>query len=173
MAEEKIKQAEEKVKPAEEKLKQIVRISNTDLNGNKAVLIGLTKIKGIGIIFSNAVCKVAKVPRAKKVGALETKEIEALNSVLADPAKHGVPSWMFNRKYDIETGETKHLIMGDLTFVNQQDVRRMQKIRSYKGVRHAAGLTVRGQRTKSNSRKNKGKAMGVKRSKAAGPTGKA
>ncbi len=157
---------------ADEKIKQIVRIANTDLNGSKAILIGLTKIKGIGIVFSNAICKVAKVPRAKKVGLLETKEIEAINSVLADPVKHNIPSWMFNRKYDIESGETKHLITGDLTFAVQQDIRRMQKIRSYKGVRHAVGLTVRGQRTKSNSRKNKGKAMGVKRNKNASSGGK-
>lgn len=148
---------------AEEKVKEIVRIVNTDLKGNKAILIGLTKIKGVGIVFSNAVCKVAKVSRAKKTGLLEPKEIEALNDVLMNPSKHGIPGWMFNRKFDIETGETKHLITSDLTFTQQQDIRRMQKIRSYKGVRHAVGLTVRGQRTKSNSRKNKGKAMGVKR----------
>ena len=55
--------------------------------------------------------------------------------------------------------------MGDLIFSKQQDVRRLQKIKSYRGLRHAANLPLRGQRTKSNFRRNKGKAVGVKRKK--------
>ena len=51
--------------------------------------------------------------------------------------------------------------------VKQVNVRRMRKIKSYKGVRHSSGLHVRGQRTKSNFRKSKGKVMGVKRKSGA------
>ncbi|MCM2325167.1 MAG: 30S ribosomal protein S13 [Candidatus Woesearchaeota archaeon] len=151
----------------EEKAKHIVRIANTDVTGSKSILIAMTKIKGIGFIFSNAVCKAAHVNKFKKAGLLDLTEVDRIQEVIANPGKYNIPSWMFNRKYDIEAGETKHIISGDLTFAVSQDIRRMQKIRSYKGVRHNVGLTVRGQRTKSNFRRNKGKAVGVKKKKDA------
>jgi small subunit ribosomal protein S13 len=48
-------------------------------------------------------------------------------------------------------------------FTKDNDIKLMRKIKSYKGTRHSAGQPVRGQRTKSNFRKSKGKVMGVKR----------
>ena len=149
----------------EQKVKHIVRIANTDVSGQKAIVIALTKIRGIGYVFANTACKLAHVDKTKKAGLLEPGEVEKLTEVIQDPAKFNVPSWLFNRRKDYETGEDKHIIMGDLIFTNQQDVRRLQKIKSYKGLRHASGLPLRGQRTKSNFRRNKGKAVGVKRKK--------
>ena len=57
------------------------------------------------------------------------------------------------------------MITNELIFSKEQDIKFLRRIRCYKGVRHALGLPVRGQRTRSNFRKNKGKAMGVKRAK--------
>jgi len=64
---------------------------------------------------------------------------------------------MLNRRKDLETGEDKHIIMGDITYTLENDKKREMKLRSYKGIRYPARLTVRGQRTKSNFRLNKGK----------------
>jgi len=59
-----------------------------------------------------------------------------------------------NRRKDRETGEHKHLLSSDLDLTKQFDIRAMRKIKSYKGVRHAAGSKkVRGQSTKSTGRK--------------------
>ena len=60
---------------ADEKIRHIVRIANSDLKGEKPVVIGLTKIKGIGFMFSNVVCKIAQVDLRKKVGFLNENEI--------------------------------------------------------------------------------------------------
>ena len=70
---------------------------------------------------------------------------------------------MLNRRKDIETGEDKHLLGSDLKLRKEFDLKRMKNIRSYKGVRHALGLPVRGQSTRSHF--HKGKSLGVKKPK--------
>jgi small subunit ribosomal protein S13 len=64
-----------------------------------------------------------------------------------------------------------HIITTDLAFIKDNDIKMMKKIRCYRGVRHIRGLPVRGQNTRSKFRKNKGKAMGVKR-RAGAKTGR-
>ena len=54
-----------------------------------------------------------------------------------------------------------------MSFTQDNDIKMLKKIKSYKGIRHSLGLPVRGQRTRSNFRKNKGKVMGVKRKEGA------
>ncbi|MBI3027872.1 30S ribosomal protein S13 [Candidatus Woesearchaeota archaeon] len=151
--------------PEEQKqeLKYFVRIANTDLDGNKLLHNALTKIKGISFMFSNAICNVAKIQKAKKTGYLTEEEAAKIDDIIKEPAKFGIPSWFFNRKKDPEDGADKHLIGSALTFTQDNDIKMMKKIKSYKGVRHSLGLPVRGQRTRSNFRKNKGKVLGVKR----------
>ena len=85
--------------------KHIVRIVNIDIPGGKPVSISLTKIKGVGTNFARVLCKLAGIDAYKKTGYLEDKEIEKLNEVAKEPAKSGVPSWMFNRKKDYERSE--------------------------------------------------------------------
>jgi len=136
--------------------RHLVRIANTDLKGEKTVLYALRKIKGIGIMFANMICLNAKVERTKKAGDLTDAEIKALEKEILNP---NAPSWLLNRRKDQETGEDKHIIGSDLIFAVDGDVKAMMKIKSYKGVRHMSKLPVRGQRTKSNFRRNKGKAV--------------
>ena len=148
--------------------KHIVRIANTDLVGEKPIGHALTKIKGVGAMYSNMVCKMAAIDPFKKTGDLLDAEAKKLDEVIKNPSKFAAPKWMLNRRRDPETGEDKHVIMGDLDFSRDQDIKLMKKVRSYKGVRHSLGQTVRGQRTKSNFRKNKGKvSLGVIRKKVA------
>ena len=66
-----------------------------------------------------------------------------------------------NRRKDIESGETKHLIGSELELQKEFDIKRLKKIRSYRGLRHALGQPVRGQRTRSHFRAKKRKAVGV------------
>ena len=66
-----------------------------------------------------------------------------------------------------------NFLQDDLSFAEENDIKMMKKIRSYRGVRHGMGLPVRGQRTKSNFRKNKGKvSLGVIKKKEAPKSGK-
>ena len=64
--------------------------------------------------------------------------------------------------------QQKKIVNAINSFAEETDIKRMKKTRSYRGVRHGMGLPVRGQRTKSNFRKNKGKAsLGVAKKAAA------
>ncbi len=147
-----------------QQLKYLVRIANTDLTGSKPIGYALLNIRGVGFAYANMACTLTEINPMKKTGALSDKEVSALESVITNPTKYNVPTWMFNRQKDLETGDDMHLIGPTIKFVQDNDVRLMKKIRCYKGMRHAAGLPVRGQRTRSNFRKNKGKTVGVMKS---------
>ena len=68
---------------------------------------------------------------------------------------------MLNRRKDITTGEDLHLLGSDLTLEIDKDIKLLKKIRSWRGVRHALGLKVRGQRTRTTGRT--GRTVGVSR----------
>ena len=156
--------------PTEQKedVKCFVRVVNTDLPGNKHISYALTKIKGVNYQFAHAICTVLKMDPTTKAGTLDDPALKRIEEVLKNPIKFGVPTWMLNRRMDYETGADMHIIGTDVDIIEDDDIKRMKKMRSYKGVRHMRGLTVRGQRTKSNFRKNKGKtSLGVKRKASA------
>jgi len=145
----------------------LVRIANTDLDGNKMVYDALRAIKGISFMFSNAICHVSGIDRFQKIGTLKDDDIKKLDEIIRNPVEHKIPAWLFNRKRDMEDGKDKHVIGVDLDLARETDIQNMKKMRSYKGVRHMLGLPVRGQRTKSKFRKKKGKVLGVQRRKDA------
>ncbi|MEM3154481.1 MAG: 30S ribosomal protein S13 [Candidatus Woesearchaeota archaeon] len=152
--------------------KHLIRIANTDLDGKKAVVYALKDIRGIGVPFAHAICQIARIDGMSKSGNLSETEVRKIDEIIKDPAKHGIPSWMFNRQRDIDTGVDKHLITNDLIFHRENDIKLMKRIKCYKGVRHSQNAPVRGQRTRSNFRANKGKVMGVKTAgKKGGPAG--
>ena len=165
---------EETKKPQEgeakkDNFKYIVRVANTDLDGNKKIGFALRKVKGVNYALAGAVCRIANIDHGKKTGYLSDAEVEKLSAVISDPVKAGMPVWMFNRRKDPETGEDNHLILGDLQFATENDVKMLKKMKSYRGSRHMAGLPSRGQRTKSNFRKTKSRGkggLGVAKSKA-------
>lgn len=150
-----------------QELKYFVRIANTDLDGNKPIQQAMIKIKGISFMFSNAVLKAATIDKAKKAGYLSDEQAGKIDEIIREPLKFGIPSWMLNRKKDPEDNLNRHLTGSTLTFIQDNDIKMMKKVKSYKGIRHSFGLPVRGQRTRSNFRKNKGKVMGVKKKEGA------
>ena len=136
--------------------------------------IGLKNQKGIvhgdEISLSIAAASIiAKVARDHKTGNLTSEEVEKINAIISNPSQYGVPAWMLNHRKDFETGEDKHYLSGNLHFVQENDLKRLKKIRSLRGIRHIRGLPVRGQRTRSNFRKGKGKVVGVAKKKEAAP----
>lgn len=137
--------------------KHLVRIANTDLKGEKQILFALQKIKGISHSLANAICQVAGVMKTKNAGELSNDEEKKLNEVLLNLTSTEIPNWMLNRRLDYETGEDLHLLGADIKFTVDNDKKREGKIKTYKGIRYQARLPVRGQRTKSNFRPQKGK----------------
>jgi small subunit ribosomal protein S13 len=142
----------------------IVRIGNTDVDGRKSITYALKKIKGVDTMFANAAINLAGIDKDKQAGNLLDTEIEELSEIVQNPVENGMPSWMINRRKDYETGDDKHLLGSNLEFQHQQDIKRLSKTKSYRGLRHQWGLTVRGQKTRSNFRDKRSGSLGVQRS---------
>jgi small subunit ribosomal protein S13 len=138
---------------------KIIRILSKDLEGNSTIYSGLTKIKGVSWGFSNAICKSLGINKKRKIESFTHEEIKKIEEFIKNPK---VPEYLMNRRNDLETGETKHLQGTDLELRKDFDVKRLKQIRSYRGLRHTLGLPMRGQRTKSNFRRNRKKGSGIK-----------
>ena len=146
----------------------IVRIVNTDIDGNKPTVVGLQSIKGVGKRVAEVVVQKAGVDRAVKIGTLDeatTDELAKLVSSYSDYA----PNWAINRQQDYETGEDHHIVGNELDMVLKDDINRLKMIRCYRGQRHETGHKVRGQRTRSNGRR--GLTLGVSKNRNQ-PSGK-
>ena len=139
---------------------RIVRILSKDIEGKMKVYPGLTKIKGVSWSLSNAACQKLKIDKNKTIGTLNDSEIKKVEEFLKNP---DVPHHLLNRQKDRETGDDKHLTGVDLDLRKDFDIKRLKQIKSYRGFRHMAGLPLRGQRTKSNFRKNRAKGSGIKK----------
>lgn len=112
----------------------MARIAGVDLPENKRIDIGLTYIYGIGRSNVGSLLKDAQVEASKRVLDLTEEEINKLQKA-------------------VEQFKTE----GDLRREVEQDIKRLEEIGSYRGLRHKKGLPVRGQRTRSNARTRRGK----------------
>lgn len=148
---------------AEQQYKHIIRVAQVDIPGNKPIRFSLTKIKGVGIALADVICNLSGIDKQQKTGTLNEQQISKLDEMVRNPLDNDVPIWMVNRRKDYETGENKHIITGTLSFVQENDLKRLKRIKSLRGVRHGKRLPVRGQRTRSNFRRSKGKVVGVKK----------
>jgi len=144
-----------------EEFRHILRVTDTDVDGTLKACYALTKIKGINLSLANAILRKAGINPDTRAGFLTETEIEKIEGIINEPAKHGLPSWLLNRRKDLETGKDLHLITADLVLRTKTDIEQVKEMRSWRGYRHSYGLKVRGQRTKTTGRK--GKALGVKK----------
>ncbi len=135
----------------EDDIKYFVRVGTTDLDGTESVETALLEMNGVGRRVARAVAVEADVDPLDTLGRLDEDEIEAVKEAVQNFDEIG-PSWMVNREKDRMTGEDLHIVGTDLDITQEEDINRMKKIRSYKGIRHRQGKKVRGQRTKSTGR---------------------
>ena len=112
----------------------MARIAGVDLPREKRVEIGLTYIYGIGRVSANKILKAANVNPDTRVRELTDDEVKRLAEVI-------------DRDYMVE---------GDLRREIALNIKRLQEIGCYRGIRHRKGLPVRGQKTKTNARTRKG-----------------
>ena len=144
-----------------QEFRHILRIAGSDVAGTLKTVYALTEIKGISISLSNAILRKANVNPDLRVGFLTESDIYRIEDIIEDPSKHNIPVWLFNRRKDAETGKDIHLTTAELVLKTKTDIEQAKEIRSWRGYRHAYGLKVRGQHTKTTGRA--GKALGVKK----------
>ncbi len=137
---------------SEEAFKYIVRIAGTDVDGSLKTAWGLAEIKGIGVNLAYALCRTLGIDPEKRIGFLTDAEVRKIEEALKDLSAYGLPEWVLNRRKDYVSGRNMHLIGAELIFYVKQDIEREKRIKSYRGIRHALGLKVRGQRTRTTGR---------------------
>ena len=123
----------------------MARIAGVDLPNNKHGVIGLTYIYGIGRSSAQTILDKCGIDPTIKVGDWNDEQIAAIRALIND-------------EYKIE---------GELRSSVQMDIKRLMDIGCYRGIRHRAGLPVRGQSTKNNARTRKGKKKTVANKKKA------
>ncbi len=112
------------------------RIKGVDIPGEKRIEASLRYIYGIGPTISKKVLERSGINPDTRAKNLTDEDVAKINAAIASMELH------------VE-GELKRLV--------NQNIRRLQEVKSYRGLRHLAGLPVRGQRTRTNSRTRKGK----------------
>lgn len=122
----------------------MARIAGVDIPKQKRGVIALTYIFGIGKSRAQEILKAANVDEGKKVSDWNDDEIGRIRETVGE--------------YKIE---------GELRSEVQLSIKRLMDIGSYRGIRHRAGLPLRGQRTKNNSRTRKGRRKTVANKKKA------
>ena len=112
----------------------MARIAGVDLPREKRVEIGLTYVYGIGRTTSNKILEAAKVDPDTRVRDLTDEEVKRISEVI----------------------DENYMVEGDLRREVAMNIKRLQEIGCYRGIRHRKGLPVRGQNTKNNARTRKG-----------------
>ena len=112
----------------------MARIAGVDLPRDKRVEIGLTYIYGIGRVSAAKILEKAQVNPDTRVRELTDDEVKRISEVI----------------------DAEYMVEGDLRREVALNIKRLQEIGCYRGIRHRKGLPVRGQKTKTNARTRKG-----------------
>jgi small subunit ribosomal protein S13 len=117
----------------------MARISGVTIPSEKQVQIALTYIYGIGPKFASTILTTAKVQPTTRVKDLTEAEEQRIRGII----------------------DSNYVVEGDLQRRVANNIKRLKDISSYRGIRHKAGLPVRGQRTRTNAKTRKGKGIAV------------
>lgn len=117
----------------------MARIAGINIPSNKRVVIALTYIAGIGRPTAEAICQAVKIPPERRVNQLTEPEVIQIREYI----------------------DSHHKVEGDLRREVGINIKRLQDLATYRGIRHRKNLPVRGQRTHSNARTRKGKARPI------------
>jgi len=117
----------------------VARIAGVNIPTNKRVEIALTYIYGIGRVKAKEICEKVGIPVERRVNQLTDAEVLQIREAI-------------DRDYKVE---------GDLRREIAMNIKRLMDLGCYRGLRHRKGLPVRGQRTHTNARTRKGKAVAI------------
>ncbi len=117
----------------------MARIAGVNIPSSKRLVIGLTYIHGIGPKFSKEICTKAGLDESKRVNQLTEGEVIKLREII----------------------DADYTVEGELRREVSMNIKRLMDLACYRGLRHRKRLPVRGQRTHTNARTRKGKAVAI------------
>ena len=117
----------------------MARISGVNIPTNKKIYIALTYIYGIGPTIARDICSKTSIDETKRVNELNDNEVNKIRELV----------------------ESNYSVEGDLRRKISIDIKRLTDLGCYRGIRHRKKLPVRGQRTHTNARTRKGKAIAI------------
>lgn len=117
----------------------VARIAGVNIPTNKRVVIALRYVYGIGPSTAQSICNKLEIPNAKRVNELSDDEIVRIRELI----------------------DSELRVEGDLRRETAMNIKRLMDLGCYRGLRHRRGLPVRGQRTHTNARTRKGKAVAI------------
>ena len=117
----------------------MARISGVVIPAEKQVLIALTYIYGIGPKHASTILAAAKIEPTTRVKDLTEAEEQKIRDII----------------------DAEYTVEGDLQRLVANNIKRLKDVNAYRGLRHKAGLPTRGQRTRTNARTRKGRAVAV------------
>tara|TARA_Y100000590_G_scaffold447646_1_gene583166 strand:- start:180 stop:560 length:381 start_codon:yes stop_codon:yes gene_type:complete len=117
----------------------MARISGVNIPTNKRACIALTYIFGIGSKIASDICEKASIDKSKRINELTEDEISKIRELI----------------------DKNYVVEGDLRREVSMNIKRFNDLGCYKGLRHRKKLPVRGQRTHTNARTRKGKAVAI------------
>ena len=144
--------AQSKTEDLGEDFSYILRMTDTDIDGLKPLATALTAVKGVGARTAIQICKNTGFDASSLAGHLSAEDQEKLRLSIEG----------YNER-DLETGDELHLTGQQVKLTLKDDITRLRSIKCYRGVRHASGNKVRGQRGRSNGRG--GLTLGVSKKK--------
>merc|ERR1712157_552916 len=119
-----------------EDFQHILRVQNTNIDGNIKITHALTNIRGMGRRFTDLVLKKAEIDRSKRAGQLNEEELERIQTTMLQPKNFKIPTWFLNRQRDWKDGKDGQMTSNNLDNKLREDIERMKKIRLHRGIRH-------------------------------------
>jgi len=117
----------------------VARIAGVNIPTQKRVIIGLTYIYGLGPSKAKEICANVGIPESRRVKDLTEDEVLKIRECI----------------------DSTYKVEGDLRRETSMNIKRLTDLGCYRGLRHRKGLPVRGQRTHTNARTRKGKAVAI------------
>lgn len=121
----------------------VLRVAGREINANKKLWVGLASIYGIGFYLGRQVCAIAGLDPERRCSTLNTDEVRRVNDIIS----------------------SGYVVEGDLKQVVVDNIKELESIGCFRGLRHRKRLPVRGQRTRTNARTRKGKSLPMAKKK--------
>ncbi|XP_045154139.1 40S ribosomal protein S18-like [Echinops telfairi] len=134
-----------------EKFQHILRVLNTNIDGQRKIAFAITAFKGMGQRYAPVVLGKADIDLTKRAGELSEDDVERVITITQNPRQDKIPERQ-NRQKDVKDSKYSRVLPNGLDNKLREYMKRLTKICAHRGLRHFWGLRVQGQHTKTTGR---------------------